>query len=390
VDELIKQIQSEEKLYANFRPTVIPNSCVMVKKTVPGEGTISVGVGQELKPDDIIAKFTHNAGFSMVNIAHQLGVSPDSGDSYLERPIGSTIYKGELLAKKKALFKEKIIITPTDCILEKYDKKTGDLRLKFLTKESPLVSGVYGIVVAVDVQNREILIKTLATQIFGIIGSGHERGGILTFVKKGGDFLVQSNQISEGYKGHILVTGSLIYPDALIKAVSLGVNGIISGGIEFDTIQKLITNMEAHSNEQLQMHQDSGISLAITEGFGAIPLSDPILETLQSYEGRYVFVSGNESQIHLPSLDPDSILTIRKTALPLNKTFNASRETEIREISIGAKARVIWPPFMGSCGKIVGIDKLVTTLESGISSYLVTIETSKRKFKVPFNNIELI
>lgn len=389
MDELTNVIQQAGHLYANYRPVIIPNSCILIKKTIPGEGTINVSVNQEVKPDDVIAKFTTTAGFSIVNIAHQLAVSAEEGEKFLERPIGSTIYKGELLAKKKAFLKEKIIITPTDCILEKYDKQTGDLRLKFLAKQSPLLSGVYGIVVAVDVQNREILIKTLATQIFGIIGSGHERGGILTFIKEGNDYIVQSSQINDGYKGHVLVSGSLIYQDALIKAVGIGVSGVICGGIEFDTMQKLITNMALHSNQDLLKHQDSGISLVVTEGFGALPLPDEIISVLKSYESRFVIINGNEGQIYLPSLDPDSILSVRKISLPLNQ-ISRIKEPEIREITLEAKAKIVWPPFMGSYGKIVGIDQTPTTLDSGIKSYLVTLETSKRKIKVPYNNIELI
>src|SRR5207247_585670 len=110
------------------------------------KGQIFVSKDWEVAPHDIIGKSVVSAGFSAVNLARKLSVSPQEAEKYIQRPVGSTIFKGELLAFKKGTFFKKIITAPTDGIIDSYDKTSGELRLKFLPREVPLTAGVYGIV----------------------------------------------------------------------------------------------------------------------------------------------------------------------------------------------------------------------------------------------------
>lgn len=373
-----------QKLLANFRTRIIPNRIVRVRRIFPGKSHIQVQVREEVNPEDIIGKSLSSGGFSVVNLAADLGISAQDGEKYLQKKIGDHLYQGELLAEKKNLLGKKIVTSPTDGILESYDKKTGSLRLNLLNKELLVTSGVHGIVEAINPAQNEVIIKTMGTQVFGILGSGKERGGILQFISGGG--LVQKRQIDESMRTHILVAQSLIYGDAIKQAMSLNVSGIISGGIEFDTYESIIKNMDEHKSRG----SDVGISMMVSEGFGPIVMGSDILSTLQLYEGKFVFLNGNSSQLLLPSTNVDSILTIRKTALPNLKIPEVSPEITIKEIEVGANARVIWPPFIGAYGKVVAIDQTPSMLSSSINTFLVTLETNKRKIKIPYTNIELV
>lgn len=375
---------SNQKLMANFRRRIVPNKVIRIKRSLPGKAKILVQVRDEIKQEDVIGKSVNSGGFSVVKLAKSLGVSPGDADRYLQKKMGQQLYQGELLAQKKTFIGNKVVIAPTDGVLESYDKRSGNLRLNLLAKETLVAAGVNGIVEAIDYSRNEVTIKTVGTQIFGVMGSGVTRSGVLTFIK--GGQLVQERQITQEMTNHIIVADALIYEDAIKLAMSLGVFGIICGGMQLSAFESMVGSLELHH----RAGNDVGISLMVTEGFGPIMIGEDILTLIKSYEGRFVFLNGNIAQLLLPATSEDSILISRKTSLPNNLISEIYPEITTQEIEVGAKARVIWPPFMGAYGKVVAIDQSPSVLLSGINTYLVTIETTKRKIKVPYSNIELV
>lgn len=372
-------------LNANFRARVNFNKCMHVKRTLVGKGKLLVNVNEEIQPHDILGKSNLSAGFSVINLAKKLGVSPSEGLKYLQRPIGKSIYRGELLAYKKGLLNKKFLTAPTDGLIENYDPESGELRIQFLPKEIPLTSGVVGIIDEVDHTLGEVVIKTIVTEIYGAFGSGKERSGILNVLGSRGD-LVHSSQITEDLKQHIIVAGAVIYGEALRKAAGFGLFGIVSGGLNVEDYKGIINSIDPRS----RIGSDVGMSIFATEGFGPLPIGEDIYGHLKKYDGKFVIISGNTSRLILPSNDLDSILTLRKISLPLTNLPTTSPEVVVKQLKLGSSVRIIWPPFMGATGIISEIDKSVTKLESGISTYLITVETSTKKIKVPYTNIELI
>ncbi len=374
----------DHNLYANFRQRILPGRVVFVKRTLPGKVKIDVVKNQEVIPYDVLGSSSINSGFSSINLAQKLHVSISDALKYLERPIGQVIFKGELLASKKGFFGKTNLLAPTDGILESYNNQTGELRLKFIPRQKPLVAGVYGIIEGINNETGEVLIKTLVTEIRGIYGTGNERGGFLNILSSRGD-LASESQIKPEMGGHILVSGALIYGEALRLAAGHGIAGIISGGFNVGDVRSI-----AGSIYPEKQNTQASISIIGTEGFGLIPIGDDIFSLINAYNGKFVFIDGKMRRVWLPSLSPDSILTLRKISLPQDKPIQSLPELNTGTIRIGLKARIIWPPFMGAQGKIEAIDKSVTVLESGISTYLLTIETPSRKIKVPYTNIEII
>lgn len=373
------------QLIANVRTRIQVNRVTHVKRSLVGEGKLTVRVGEEVHPQDILGRSFLSAGFSAVNIAKMLNVLPSEGGRYIQRPTGKVIYRGELLALKKGIFGQKIVRAPTDGLIEAYDVKTGELRLQFLSKEIPLTAGIIGIVDNVSYVTNEVTIKTMATEVFGILGSGKERGGILNILGAAGD-LVNPFQIRMDMHQHIILAGSLVESDILRKATGFGLSGIICGGVNVSDYRAIMGSVDPTK----RIGTDVGISLVITEGFGLIPMGSDIFSLMRPYDGKFIFINGNTNQVLLPTLATDSILTLRKISLPIEKIHNIAPEIVLGEINIGDRVRLIWPPFMGVQGKVISIDETPTLLESGISTILLTIETAKQKLKIPYTNIEII
>ncbi len=372
-------------LYANLRQRMIVNTPTHIKRALPGSGSLLVKKGEEVGSSDTLGRYRVSAGYSSVNLAQKLKVNPREATKYLQKKMGEIIYQGELLAMRKTLFGKKEILSPTDAELEEYNSENGMLRLKFFEKERSFSAGVYGIVDDVDPIRNEVIIRTLATKILGIFGSGRTREGILHFLN-GKDNLASRTQLQSTMSGQILVVGALIYGDSLKRAVELGISGIISGGLNARDFK----SMAGSINPAKRIATDNAVSIVATEGFGSIPIGGDIYDFLKQFEGKFVFVSGNQAQILLPSSDSNSIISLRKVILPVTRSPESIPEIVVGELQLGKKVRFISPPFMGTQGTIIGIDQTVTTLDSGITTYLLTIDTQSRKIKVPFPNVELI
>ena len=375
-------------LIVNSKVRIISDKITVVIRQLQGEGKILVSEGQIVNPSDIIGKSILFAGFRSLNLADALQVSPGDVKKYLQRPIGKPIFKGELLAYKKGgLFDGKRIVTsPTDGILELLNESSGVLKLRILTAKVDLPAAVFGEVLRVDHIRKEVMIKTQVSEIYGVMGSGKMRYGYLRILGGRGD-LVDKDRIASDFADKILVGGGLIYPDALNKAVSLGINGIITGGInapEFRSVAGGRLKRDSKSESEV------GIGIVVTEGFGLVPIGQDIFDLLKKFEDKFVILEGNKGRISLPSYTADCLNKIKEVALPMTGKIDDLAEVNAQELKIGQVVRGIGNPYMGETGKVAAIDQSPTKLASGITVFMVTIETSSRKVKMPYTNIEII
>ncbi len=377
----------------HFAPTrlrVEKDVVTRVTRILRGKGTLNVKVGQQVSPEEIVGSATVSAGFRILNLSTQLSVSPADVEKLLVGKLNQRIYKGELLALKKGwLGSKKIVTAPTDGILDFLNNKTGELRITFFPKKINLPAGVFGVVEAIDPERGQVVIRTLVCRVYGMFGSGHSRDGILHILSRQ-DTLIPKSAIQPQYEGHVLVGGSLFFKDTLSSAISTGVSGIITGGID-------VSDYRAVAGGRLvfpkKMDNDVGISIVICEGFGSVPIGTDIFEILQSFEGRFIFIDGNKASISLPSPLSSSLIKIKNTKLPELQngiTPDLNQTTLISELNIGMKVRVVGNSYLGEQGKLLAVNDSLSLLPSGIYDYLATVETARRKIQVPVANLEII
>lgn len=362
-----------------------------IHRTLKARGQLNVSAGQEVAPDDIVGSCQVSPGFRTFNLSQSLSVSPKEVKKYLKREVGQKIYKGELLAYKNQSFfgGKKIVISPSDGILEFFNELTGELRLNFLPKKVDLPAAVYGVVEEVDPARGDMIIGTQVSRIYGMFGTGRSRDGILNFIGRR-DEMIGESKISPVNSDQILVGGSLLYKEAISKAISSGVSGIITGGINAKDYKGMAGGRLIFPKK---LETDIGISVVVCDGFGATPLGEDIYEVLQKYNGKFALVDGNHAIINLPSFESSSMTRVRNTKLPRlqdSLTLTEDRRTQEAEVGLGSKIRVVGNSFASEQGKVVAIDKTETQLPSGIYACLLTMETKRRKIKIPGANVELI
>jgi hypothetical protein len=375
---------------AYFRPRVIPNVVTLIVREVPGNGPILAKPNQEVTPSDVLGLSITSPGFRVVNLAKELGCSAKDCQKYLQKGIGQAVFRGEVLALKQQLLRQTPFISPADGIIDSYDPETGNLKLAFLPDRQKITSAVYGVVQSVDTKSRKVYIKTAVTEIMGVLGSGRVREGNILVLGNNSAVTTQSS-ITPKATDHIIVTGGLIYKEALRQAVAISVKGVITGGIAAADFKGMSGGSLVRKGA---FATDVGLSLVVCEGFGVIPMGEDVYKTLVKYNDKFAVVDGSQSRILLPSPDRDSILKVRSIALPPEhqRLFDpVLMDLEAASpLKPGHLLRVVAPPFIGEQGKLLGIDKVVSKLPSGLSSYLLTIETKRRKIKVPINNVEII
>lgn len=379
------------KHYASLRVRVVKDVITRIHRSLKGKGQIRVSVGREVTPDEIIGEASVSSGFRTLNLATLLSVPPSQVEKYLAKNLGQRIYKDELLAfKRGALFwGKKVVVAPTDGILDFLNPKTGEVRMTFLPKKQQLPSGVYGVVEVVDKIRGQVIIRTQVSKIYGMFGSGKLRDGTLQFLGKRED-LIGQNLMSARLSDNILVGGSLIFKDAISAAISASINGIITGGINAKDFRGMAGG---RLNFPRKIENDIGVSIIVCEGFGSIPISGDIYQILSEYEGKFVSLDGNKAIINLPSFESSSIIRVKNTKLPPLRTGALDDnilESGVCELTLGMKVRTLGNAYAGNIGKVVGLDQSETLLPSGIKTFLATIETKRRKIKLPVANIEVI
>lgn len=376
-------------LFANNRLRIEQDTVIHIPRYLPNsKGKIKVALGQEVSPGDILTEGQISGGFRTIHLSQEMNEDPSKASGFLNRPIGQIIYRGELLAAKKELFgmKQKIILSPVDGVVEYYDKTSGNLRIKLLPKISKLVSGVFGIVDFIDQGKNLVVIRSVGTVIHGVIGSGRSREGLLE-VLSSPEMLVSSKQLLPSQQGKIVVGGSLIFLEALEKAVSLGIAGIISGGIN---AHDYLAMSGGRWNFQHRHFTDVGVGLIVTEGFGSIPLPADVFDHLLKYQDRFVIMEGNRSRMVLPSTNQNCMINIRKTKIPFNAEKYGVNTVDVLPLEVGSKVRLLSPRLFGRQGIIESIDQAQTQLESGLETIMVSVVTDKEKVRVPYLNLEIV
>lgn len=259
---------------------------VRLDRVYPGSCKPAVKIGQKVTESDIVAHCEVSAGQRLIKIAHSLGVSGGNVRQYLTRKVGDRIYEGEIIARKKGMLGvgKKEIKAPVDGLISEIDSR-GDLILKFLPKPLRMISGASGRIE--EVSENKISIATNATKIHGFISLGKLREGLISVIGTAKEFIIPAT-IKPDSRGKILVGGALLEKSALEKAVTLGVTGLVTGGMNYRDF------------ETLGAGGDVGTSLMITEGFGTAPMGDDIIKFFQSKQGRLGFVSGEENALFIP------------------------------------------------------------------------------------------
>lgn len=355
-----------------------------VERRLPLKGEVLVEAQSKVQWDDVVARTYLPGAVEMVNVANKLGLEPREVPECMLRKVGDEVKRGELLARSKGFFGlfKSTLDSPIDGTVEYISDKTGQVTLRAPKTPVEVKAYVEGLVEEVLPQEG-VIIKTFGTFIQGIFGIGGETSGELVVVSDDPGRPMDPGDVRPEHEGKVLVGGSLVTNPVIQKALEVGVNGIIAGGIHDRDLRDFLGY---DLGVAITGSEDKGLTLILTEGFGPICMAERTFRLLRASQGRRASLNG-ATQIRAGVMRPEVIIP------RLDGDWEASQDGAGAGgvLDLGTPVRLIREPHFGALGKITALPVELTPIPSGSRVRVAEVELEGGlRLVVPRANLEII
>jgi hypothetical protein len=218
---------------------------------------------------------------------------------------GDDVKKDEAIATYRSFFSRstKVARSPIDGKIEAFSKYTGRALIRGHPLEIKVNAFIPGEIVEIF-PKVGAKVETNGKFFEGIFGIGGENWGKITVPVNSNESPLTSDEINEAMKGRIIVGGSVVTLNAIRKAVNVGANGLIVGGLD----QKDLTEFLGYEvGLGITGNEDISLSLIITEGFGINSMNPKIFELLKKSQDKLACINGS-TQIRSRMQRPEIII----------------------------------------------------------------------------------
>jgi hypothetical protein len=363
--------------------TVTDNIVLKKERILPLKGTVLVKKGDKVKADDFVAETLLPGKVVPFNLANKLGVDPRFMKDYIKIKEGDVLQKGTILAESKGFFGmfKNAVKSPIEGEVESISNLTGQLLLREPRIPVQVKAFIDGIVVEV-LKDEGVIIENKSAYIQGIFGIGGETNGNIKVLVDAPEEVIKPDKIDESCKDQVIVCGAIAPLSVIRKAVKTGVAGIITGGVDDQDLKELLGY---DIGVAITGHEDIGLTIVATEGFGNINMAKKTFELLKKFEGHKASIHGY-TQIRAGVMRPEIIIP-----LEFDEKELIAEEPKMSELLIGTTIRVIRQPNFGMIGKVTGLPEQLTKVESETLVRILEAELEDgQKVTIPRANVEVI
>ena len=348
---------------------VLESTVLRRDRRLPIHGATLVKEGDRVSAQQVVLKTELPGKADVVNVMTLLGCQPHELKQFMTCQIGDFVEKGQLLAMRASffgLFKTRIE-SPMSGTLESISDVSGQVVMRGAPVPVDVKAYVDGKIVSVE-EGEKVTVEVTGTFVQGIFGVGGETYGKIVVVSESTDGVLDEKSFTEDLKDCVVVGGSLITYEGLRKAIDCGVAAVVVGGFDDADLKKFLG---FDLGVAITGHEELGLTLVMTEGFGKIPMADKTFALLKSCEGKFASVNG-ATQIRAGVMRPEIIVAKEEQA--------AMNESEAKLIlDIGTRVRVIREPYFGLFGTVTALPAELTKLPT---------ESEARVLKLRFDNGE--
>jgi len=368
-----------------YSPGLTVTKSIVLKKDriLPLKGKVLVKKGDKVKAEDVVAETLLPGKVVPFNLANKLGVPAEMLGRYLKVKAGDELKKGQVMAETNGFFGlfKTSIKSPLDGEIENISKLTGQMLLREPKIPIQVKAFIDGLVVEV-VKEEGVIIENKSAYIQGIFGLSGERSGEIKMLASTPEEIIEPSKVDDSCKNKIIVCGALVSYAVVKKAQKVGVSGIISGGIDDQDLKKLLGY---NIGVAITGHEEIGLTIVITEGFGVIKMAKSCFELLKSFEGHKASIHGI-TQIRAGVMRPEIIIPIE-----FKKEELKVEEAKMATLEIGTTIRVIRQPNFGLLGKVTGLPEKLTKVESETMVRILEAKLENgEKVTLPRANVEVI
>ena len=365
---------------------VTAKTLVRKKRILPLKGEVVVSVGDQVDPDTVVARTDLPGEVGVVNVANLLGVTPEEVPECMLKKESDAVEEGEVIAVSKSffgLFKSEAK-SPMSGTIESISSVTGQVLIRGPAVPVEVKAYLRGKVVAIY-ENEGVGVETWAAFVQGIFGIGGETHGEIKVVVNSPDEVVTADHIDDSCKGKVVVGGSLATVDSVRKAIDVGACGFVTGGFHGREIEKILGY---DIGVAITGHEDIGITLILTEGFGKISMAKRTFDLLKSHEGQLACVNG-ATQIRAGVIRPEVVIPLAMPS-PSNHVDEGTKFSQ--GLEVGSPVRVIREPYFGRLGTVVELPPEPHVLDSGSKARVLKVKfwDDNSEAIIPRANVELI
>ena len=355
---------------------ILENASIKKKRILPLSGELHVEKDDLVKSDQIVASAKIPGNVQMINVSNKLNIDPNQIIDCMLCKVDQEVKKGEVVARSKGLFGffRSEVKSPMDGVLINISDITGQIIIS--EKPIPIEVDAYIDGKIQEVYKKEgVLISAHGVLIQGIIGIGGEKKGTLKIIENISD--LDKIDLSTDM---VVVIKSFIDYGAYQKINKLGLKGIICGGIDYESLTKILgypLGVAITGSEDVT-------TVVVTEGFGNINMSDRTFELLEKYKNSYCSING-ATQIRAGVMRPEVIINLDFDIENINDNKDESL------ILVGSKVRIIRDPFFGLIGIVSALPSELVKMktETMVRAAEVTLGDGTKKI-IPRANLEVI
>lgn len=362
--------------------TVTDGTVIQRRRMLPLPGKVLVNVGDVVRSDQVVAQAELPGKVFPLNLANQLSVAPGEIPEYLIKKQGDAVEKDEILAENKPLIKwfKTEIRSPVAGVIESVSPVTGQVLLRQPPRVLQLLAYVDG-VISDTIPQQGAVVKTTCSFVQGIFGIGGETSGEIAMAVTAPDEPLTPAHFKSSMKGKVVVGGSFLSSDAMSRAKSVGVAGLVVGGIHDEDLRVLLgydLGVAITGTEQV------GFTLILTEGFGTIPMATKTFGLLSAHAGRKASISG-ATQIRAGVIRPEIIIPHEESRVGM------TAQTPREGIRLGDPVRIIRDPLFGRIGEVSALPSELTRISTESEVRVLEVKFSDgKRVVIPRTNIEVI
>lgn len=353
------------------------------ERRLPLLGEVLVGPGDAVGPDTVVARTELPGNVQTVNISGRLGLDPARVLDALERPVGSAVRAGEVLARASGLFGlvRNQVESPADGVIESVSPVTGQLLLREPPIPVEVAAYVAGTVVEV-LPGEGVVVEAAGAFLQGIFGVGGETHGPLALAVASPDEPLEPSHLTAAHRGAVVVGGSWAGYPTIEAAREHGVAALVVGGFDDADLRRLLGR---DLGVAITGSEDVGLTLVVTEGFGHLPMAARTWALLERHAGRAASVSG-ATQIRAGVQRPEILVPGGEDP------GGAAAADDDGRLEVGSLVRVIREPWFGRLGRVTGLPTALEPLETEARVRVLQLEFVEggERATVPRANVERI
>jgi len=359
------------------------NTILRKDRILPLKGEVTVKKGDKVKAEDVVAKTDLPGNVTPLNVANKLAIPANAVKEKMLKKEGEKFEEGEVIAINKTLFglfKSKVKAPITGSI-ENISSITGQVLLREPPVPIEVKAFINGVVTKIY-EEEGVEIENKSAYIQGIFGIGGEVNAEIKMATESPDEVLKSELIDTSFRDKIIVGGSKVEYAAIEKAKEVGAKAIIVGGIDDQDLKEFLG---FDIGVAITGHEDKGLTIVVTEGFGPIKMADDTFNILKEFEGERASVHG-KTQIRAGVMRPEVIIPI-----PYEEEELKQKEEESGGLEIGSSIRIIRQPHFGEICEVTALPEELHVVESETKVRILKAKTKAgEELIIPRANVEAI